>query len=136
MANAGSGAFFFGRLPINGDELPARDSRFNVPIMITHYVDKSGIDYIFISRWWLQTNEQAMTTRPYEPWDTRLTVYGMRNYIHLHPSTIEYWRGWRDEALHLELDEVERSDVGLSWAAADIQLLNAVCKTPAHFSET
>ena len=100
--------------------------------MITHYVANTGIDYLFISRWWLQINEQAMTTRPYQPRDTRLTVYSMRNYIHLHPSTIDDWRAYRDAALDLEEHEAAFFDVGLSKPAADIQLLNAVRKTPVR----
>ena len=77
-------------------------------------------------------NEEAMETEPFQPWDTRLTVYNMRNVIHLHQMDMLDWRPWRDRVLQVTADRLRVSDVGLSWPAADIQLLNAVCKSPAE----
>ena len=100
--------------------------------MITHYVEYTDTDYIFISRWWLQANEQVMLNSPYQPRDTRLTVYNMRNHIQLQPSNLDVWRMWRNDHLDLDESEIIQSDVALSWQAADIQIPNAVCKTPAE----
>ena len=111
--------------------LPPCDAttRSNSPIMITHY--DGSTDYIFICPWWLLLNEAAMQSEPFQPLDTRLTVYGLRNHIQLTQETVHEWRLWRNQALSIPESLLGRSDVALSWMAADIQLLNAVCKSPA-----
>lgn len=70
-----------------------------------------------------------MQSEPFQPWDTRLTVYGLRNHIQLNQETVHEWRLWRNQALNIPPDLQGRSDVALSWMAADIQLLNALVQT-------
>lgn len=131
-SRSAAGSYFFGNLPSNGDELPAPGDLSRSPIMITHYIEDSDSDNIFISRWWLQENREAIYNSPYQPRDTRLSVYNMRNHIHLQPSDLLVWRRWRNNILNLDGNQISQSDVALSWQAADIQILNAVCKTPAE----
>ena len=72
-----------------------------------------------------------MASAPYQPWDTRLTVYDMRFFVQLNQVNQHVFKMWRNAALNVPPDLQGSSDVALSWAAADIQFLNAVCTNSA-----
>ena len=112
-----AGSTYTGVLPPCDDTI-----RPDSPNMITHYDESTSIDYIFICPWWLRVNEAAMAVAPYQPWDTRLTVYDVRYYIQLNQVSQHAFKMWRNGALNVPPDLQGLSDVALSWAAADVVL--------------
>ena len=83
-------------------------------MIISHYDVTRGVNYWFICPWWLE----IMASDP-QMFDTRTTIYTMREKISLNHLTLDEWRALRH-------GRYTRSDSFPSMGAVDILLLNAV----------
>ena len=79
-----------------------------------------------------QTQQEANTG---QPWDTRLSVCNLALEIQTKEwkTNLLSWREWRNQQVPFAPGPQGKSDVAFSWTAADVQFLNAVCKSqPKH----
>lgn len=119
--------FFFGKYPENMDRLVP-----NSPTIIVHN-DQSN-SFLFLNRGWLDAVKREAATAPYQPWDTRLSIYNMRLEIESQALSIANWRSWRNDRVPNPPGQQGPSDIAMSWSSVDSQLLNAVCRIPAYLS--
>ena len=102
--------------------------------MLTQYDDITNADFIFICPWWLKYNIYQMSVEPYQPVDTRLTIYTPRNAVRsMGIQSLAQFREWRNNMPGLPETERGKSDTFVSgMTAADIRFLTAVCMALAQ----
>ena len=119
--------YFFGNYPENMDRLVP-----NSPTIIVH--NDQSHSFLFLNRGWLDAVKREAATAPYQPWDTRLSIYNMGLEIVSQALSIANWRSWRNERVPNPPGQQGPSDIAMTWSSVDTQLLNAVCRIPAYLS--
>lgn len=118
-----TGHYFDGRFSEDMDRLVP-----NSPIIITHNDALPGRTFLFLNREWLDAVKREAATYPFQPWDTRLSIYSSALEISSRDWTILQWRPWRNSKVPIPPGPQGDSDIAMTWSSVDTQLLNAVCR--------
>lgn len=109
------------------------------PIIIVHNDDSDWFGdtgrkntFLFLNRGWLDAVKTEAAADPFQPWDTRLSIYNMRLEIFKKRWTIAKWRPWRNAQVPIPPGPQGSSDIAMTWSSVDSQLLNAVCVITAY----
>lgn len=80
--------------------------------------------------WWLNWKVDRLYTAPYQPDDTRITIYNQALAASLFGGRVAQYMTYFKGLLRLRGALKYAADIDLALPAVDIMLLNAVCNSP------